>query len=74
MGDFLVALGLVFAIEGLLFAAMMLKDLKLAQDAAQSAGAKTRLGRSAAEVYAEYVASGEAGKDFSGIIQHVRKP
>mgnify|MGYP003704029939 CR=1 FL=1 len=55
-------------------AAMMLKDLKLAQDAAQSAGAKTRLGKSAAEVYSEYVASGEAGKDFSGIIQHVRKP
>ena len=55
-------------------AAMMLKDLKLAQDAAQSAGVRTRLGKGAADIYTEYVSSGEAGKDFSGIIRHVRKP
>ena len=54
-------------------AAMMLKDLKLAQDAAQTAGAKTPLGNGATAVYSEYVASGEAGKDFSGVIQHIRK-
>ncbi|MEW6451666.1 MAG: 3-hydroxyisobutyrate dehydrogenase [Pseudomonadota bacterium] len=54
-------------------AAMMLKDLKLAQDAAQTAGAKTPLGKGATAVYSEYVASGEAGKDFSGVIQHIRK-
>jgi 3-hydroxyisobutyrate dehydrogenase len=54
-------------------AAMMLKDLKLAQDAANSTRANTPLGAGAAKVYSEYVASGEAGRDFSGIIQFVRR-
>ena len=53
-------------------AAMMLKDLKLAQDAAQTTGARTPLGKSAADIYSEYVASGEAGRDFSGIIRLMR--
>ncbi|HWC93413.1 MAG TPA: 3-hydroxyisobutyrate dehydrogenase [Pseudolabrys sp.] len=53
-------------------AAMMLKDLKLAQDAAKAAGAKTELGAAAANIYSRYAASGEAGKDFSGIIRFVR--
>jgi len=53
-------------------AAMMLKDLKLAQDAAKAAGAKTALGADAANIYQAYVDSGEAGKDFSGIIRFVR--
>lgn len=53
-------------------AAMMLKDLKLAQDAANAAGAHTPLGADAAKIYAQYVEGGEAGRDFSGIIQHVR--
>ena len=53
-------------------AAMMLKDLKLAQDAAKAAGAKTALGADAARIYSRYVESGEAGKDFSGIIRFVR--
>jgi 3-hydroxyisobutyrate dehydrogenase len=53
-------------------AAMMLKDLKLAQDAAQSAGAKATLGAGAADIYTRYVESGEAGRDFSGIIRFVR--
>jgi 3-hydroxyisobutyrate dehydrogenase len=54
-------------------AAMMLKDLKLAQDAAKSANAKTPLGAEASKVYERYVASGQGGKDFSGIIQFLRK-
>lgn len=54
-------------------AAMMLKDLNLAQAAAQSSGTKTPLGKHAAELYDQYAASGEAGKDFSGIIQFLRK-
>ena len=54
-------------------AAMMLKDLKLAQDAAKSARAKTPLGAEAAAVYSRYVESGEAGRDFSGIIRFVRE-
>ena len=53
-------------------AAMMLKDLRLAQDAAKAAGAKTALGADAARIYSQYVDSGEAGKDFSGIIRFVR--
>jgi 3-hydroxyisobutyrate dehydrogenase len=53
-------------------AAMMLKDLRLAQDAAKSAGAKTSLGADAEKLYAHYVEGGQAAKDFSGIIQYVR--
>jgi 3-hydroxyisobutyrate dehydrogenase len=53
-------------------AAMMLKDLRLAQDAAKSSGAKTALGADAERIYSAYVASGEAGRDFSGIIRFVR--
>jgi 3-hydroxyisobutyrate dehydrogenase len=53
-------------------AAMMLKDLKLAQDAATAAGARTPLGADAAKVYAQYVESGEGPRDFSGIIRFVR--
>jgi 3-hydroxyisobutyrate dehydrogenase len=54
-------------------AAMMLKDLKLAQDAAMTAGAATPLGADAAKIYGQYVESGEGGRDFSGIIRYVRK-
>jgi 3-hydroxyisobutyrate dehydrogenase len=53
-------------------AAMMLKDLKLAQEAAKASGAHTRLGADAARIYSQYVESGEAGRDFSGIIRFVR--
>jgi len=51
---------------------MMLKDLKLSQDAAKSSKAKTELGANAARIYAQYVASGEATRDFSGIIRFIR--
>jgi 3-hydroxyisobutyrate dehydrogenase len=53
-------------------AAMMLKDLKLAQEAAKSAGAKTPLGAEAAAIYDRYVGSGEGGRDFSGVIRFIR--
>jgi 3-hydroxyisobutyrate dehydrogenase len=53
-------------------AAMMLKDLQLAQNAAKAAGAKTELGADAAKLYSRYAESGEAGRDFSGIIRMVR--
>jgi 3-hydroxyisobutyrate dehydrogenase len=53
-------------------AAMMLKDLKLAQDAARAGKANTALGAAAASIYERYVAAGEGGKDFSGIIRLVR--
>jgi len=53
-------------------AAMMLKDLTLSQNAAHAVGARTELGAAAASIYSRYVASGEAGRDFSGIIRFVR--
>jgi 3-hydroxyisobutyrate dehydrogenase len=53
-------------------AAMMLKDLKLSQDAAKNSGTKTELGADAARIYSQYVASGEASRDFSGIIRFIR--
>jgi 3-hydroxyisobutyrate dehydrogenase len=53
-------------------AAMMLKDLKLAQDAAKASGARTELGAEAARLYSRYVESGEASRDFSGIVRMIR--
>jgi 3-hydroxyisobutyrate dehydrogenase len=52
--------------------ALMLKDLKLAQAAAQSSGAVTPLGAEAAQLYALFAANGHAGVDFSGIIRMLR--
>jgi 3-hydroxyisobutyrate dehydrogenase len=53
-------------------AAMMLKDLNLAQQAARTGGAHSELGADAARIYKQYVESGEAGTDFSGIIRFIR--
>ena len=53
-------------------AAMMLKDLKLAQEAAKASGAKTPLGANAERIYSSYAESGEGGRDFSGIIRFLR--
>ena len=53
-------------------AAMMLKDLKLAQDAALTAKAQTPLGADAAAIYERFVQSGAAGVDFSGVIRYLR--
>jgi 3-hydroxyisobutyrate dehydrogenase len=54
--------------QGGFAAALMLKDLKLAMEAAKSAGAKVPMGARAEELYAEFTAAGHGGKDFSGII------
>ena len=53
-------------------AALMLKDLRLARDAADSAGADTALGRHAAEMYESFERDGHAGLDFSAIIEAIR--
>jgi 3-hydroxyisobutyrate dehydrogenase len=53
--------------------ALMVKDLTLAQDAANAVGAATPLGKHAQEIYKAFDAAGNGGVDFSGIIQHVRK-
>lgn len=53
--------------------AMMLKDLKLAQDAAKVCGAATALGSHATEIYEAFEAAGNGGLDFSAIIRQVAK-
>ncbi len=53
--------------------ALMLKDLKLAHEAAKSVHAKTALGAHAAEIYEQFAKAGHSGDDFSGIINLVRE-
>jgi len=53
-------------------AAMMLKDLRLAQEAAAQAQAPTPLGVEAASLYGLMEAAGKDGLDFSGIIKMLR--
>ena len=53
-------------------AAMMLKDLALAQEAANAAGAATPMGAEAAALFRLYVGQGAAQKDFSGIVNFIR--
>jgi 3-hydroxyisobutyrate dehydrogenase len=50
-------------------AAMMLKDLMLAQQAAQAVNASTPLGAEAAQLFNMFVNAGNGPKDFSGIIR-----
>jgi 3-hydroxyisobutyrate dehydrogenase len=58
--------------EGGFATAMMLKDLKLAQDAAARAGAATPLGAHAEALYALFERQGFGGKDFSAMLQFLR--
>ena len=53
-------------------AALMLKDLRLSQEAAQAAGAVTPMGAQAAQLYALFNAQGHEADDFSGIINFLR--
>ncbi|MSO74106.1 MAG: 3-hydroxyisobutyrate dehydrogenase [Alphaproteobacteria bacterium] len=53
-------------------AQMMLKDLKLALDAAQSTDSAVPLGAVAESLYALYCGAGNSAKDFSGIIQMIQ--
>ncbi len=53
-------------------AAMMLKDLKLAQEASRMTGANTPLGAEAASLYGLLASHGAGGLDFSAIIQFLR--
>lgn len=52
--------------------AMMLKDLKLSQDAASSAGVETPLGAHATQLYDAFETAGNGDVDFSGIIKYLR--
>lgn len=47
---------------------LMLKDLNLAQQAAELVNAATPMGARAAEIYDEFVKNGGEGKDFSAIL------
>ncbi|ABC93716.1 putative 3-hydroxyisobutyrate dehydrogenase protein (plasmid) [Rhizobium etli CFN 42] len=54
-------------------AALMLKDLKLSQEAALASGASTPLGAEAAQLYALFEKQGNGGRDFSAIIEMFRE-
>jgi 3-hydroxyisobutyrate dehydrogenase len=53
-------------------AAMMLKDLRLAEAAAAHSAVAPALGTRAADLYADFVAQGGSDSDFSGIINMFR--
>src|SRR6185437_5981721 len=57
--------------EGGFAAALMLKDLKLADEAAQHSGAYTPMGAKAEELYQRFVDQGGGSKDFSAIIKMI---
>ena len=57
--------------EGGFAAALMLKDLKLAMDAAKSVDAYTPMGGEAEELYQRFVDRGGGNKDFSGLIMMI---
>ncbi|MFE6776620.1 3-hydroxyisobutyrate dehydrogenase [Streptomyces sp. NPDC057702] len=54
-------------------APLMAKDLGLAADALRAAGIPAELGVRAAELYAGYAADGGADRDFSGIVETLRR-
>lgn len=58
--------------EGGFATAMMLKDLKLAQEAAAKAGAATPMGAQAEGLYAVFERLGFGGRDFSSILKLFR--
>ncbi len=53
-------------------AILMLKDLKLSQEAAKHAGVSTPLGAEAAQLYSLFAGQGHGDTDFSGIIKFLR--
>jgi len=52
--------------------ALMLKDLNLAQAAAQDGAAATPLGAHAAKIYDAFASDGHAGDDFSAVVNFIR--
>ncbi|TAU45148.1 3-hydroxyisobutyrate dehydrogenase (plasmid) [Rhizobium leguminosarum] len=54
-------------------AALMLKDLRLSQEAALTSGASTPLGAEAAQLFALFEKQGNGGRDFSAIIEMFRE-
>ena len=54
-------------------AALMLKDMKLAHQAADSVGARAPVAQLAESIYAAFVANDMAHRDFSAIIEDLRR-
>ena len=52
--------------------AMMLKDLRLASETAEAAGAVTRMGELAKTIYTDLETRGFAGLDFSGVMKDLK--
>ena len=55
--------------QGGFASALMLKDLRLAMEAAQAVGANVPMADLAEKMYAAYAEAGNGGVDFSGIIK-----
>lgn len=54
-------------------AALMLKDMRLSQDAAKSTGVETALGAQTTQLYELFQELGNSDKDFSAIINYIRE-
>ena len=54
-------------------AALMLKDLRLAKDAASAAGVEAVLGNQAVQIYESFAEKGRGATDFSGVIDSIRE-
>ena len=54
-------------------AALMLKDMRLSQEAAKSTGSATALGAHATQLYELFDQLGHGGEDFSSLINYVRQ-
>jgi 3-hydroxyisobutyrate dehydrogenase len=52
-------------------AALMLKDLRIAMEAARTSGAATPLGAHATQIYTMMDLAGQSGLDFSGVIRFI---
>ena len=52
---------------------LMLKDLKLSQEAASAVSAPTELGKHATEIYETFVSESGKGMDFSAILPYLAK-
>ena len=54
-------------------AELMLKDLKLSQEAADAVSAPTELGKHATKIYETFISEGGKGMDFSAILPYLAK-
>lgn len=59
--------------EGGFAGSLMLKDIQLALEAATQVGTSPRMAQIASEIYGEYVSNYNSTRDFSGVIDMLRK-